>query len=119
MRLDALCNVVRESIAVDGEGRTRRHATGRGCLHNQGIAAAQFFFQEIGCGSRFIRLERVRADDLSEFVGAMRRRRSHGAHFIQTYGHAVVRRLPGSFDACQSAANDNDIAHVSVCGFAA
>ena len=87
-------------LAIDCQRRARRHAGRRGGFQDQRPTAPQFFFEKIRRRARLVGFQRIRADDLSEPVRAVRRRPFARAHFIQKHTGACLRRLPRGFDAC-------------------
>ena len=74
MRLDALGHRLREDVAIDGERAARGDLRDLGRRHDERAAATQLLLQETDRVDERGAAHRVRADELAEAVGVLRRR---------------------------------------------
>ena len=96
-----------KSFAVDGKRAARGQLVGVRSLHHQRTQPAHLGVKETdGAALSVVGAERVRADQLGELSGFMRRGRTNRAHFVQHHGHAAARDLPGGLGTGEAAAND-------------
>ena len=107
----AAVTAVREAVAVDRQRRAGGHAVRVGRGHDQRIERAHLGVEQadrIVLG--IVRTEAVRADQLGQPVGLVRRRHlAAAAHFGQAHLHAGLGELPGRFRAGEAAADDMDL----------
>ena len=105
--VDALVHAAREDVAIDGERACRpaRAPRRRPSRITRAEQAHLGLEQSVRVG-RLGALERVRAHQLGEAIGLVRRRAAHGAHLVQHDVVPALGELPRGLAAGESAADD-------------
>ena len=105
MRMDAVVHVLREDLAIDRERRSARDARLIGAVEDERAQLPHLGLEQAVRVAGFGALERVRADEFTEFFGAMRGGAAGGAHFIHHDRMPALGELPGGFASGEPAAD--------------
>ena len=98
---------LRKSVAVDRQRAACRKLVAVAHRHDQRAGAPHLGVkQPDGVRLRIVGAERIGADQLSEILGLVRRRRHRRPHLVQHDRHAGFGELPGGLRAGKSAADD-------------
>ena len=96
-------------MPVDREGATRGQLVLVSRAHDQRAAAAHLFMEKAdGVVLMIVRAEAVGAHQLGQAIGLVSVGAAYRAHFVENDFGAGFGRLPGSFRAGKTAADDMD-----------
>ena len=93
-------------LAIDRQRRPAGYARGVGRLENERAEDAHFGLEQAVRVRRLRALECVRADELREPIGLVRRRRSRRPHLMHDDIVAALRELPRRLAAGESSTDD-------------
>ena len=99
----------RELDAVDGQRVARGHGARVGALQQRRAGAAHLLLEEPRGGVFALGFEGVRADELAEVGGLVRRGGADGAHLVEIDFEAEAREGEGRFGSGQASADDANL----------
>ena len=107
MRSERRRDGLRKSVAVDRERAAGRKLVAVAHRHDQRAGAPHLGVQQPdGVGLGIVGAKGVRADELGEILGLVRRRHRRRPHLVQHDRHAGFGELPGGLRAGEAAADD-------------
>ena len=111
VRFERSCNTGRETVAIHRERGARRHLVKIALAQDQRAQRAHFLVEQPdSVAVRIVRTEAVRADELGEIGGVVRRGGiGSAAHFGQAHFVPRLGQLPRRFRSGEAAADDMDI----------